>query len=206
VLRGDSGAPEIVLELTAGRTPVRFEARPGEPPFAEMTQRDPVFGRRHDRRAVASALGLREEDLDPALPVETVSTGLPFAIVPLRSLETLRRHRLDWTAAEAYLAGTDAKFMYLVCRETVDPAARLHARMVFYAGEDPATGAAAGCAASWMVAHGVAKSGERVLIEQGIEIERPSRLYVSAAREGDRTTAVRVGGHVVEVLRGEVVV
>jgi trans-2,3-dihydro-3-hydroxyanthranilate isomerase len=206
VLRGDSGAPEVVLDLTAGRTPVRFETRPGEPPFAEMLQGAPAFSSRHDRRAVARTIGLREEELDPALPVETVSTGLPIAIVPLRSLGTLQRLRLDWAAAEAYLAGTDAKFMYLVCRETVDPAARLHARMVFYAGEDPATGAAAGCAAAWMVAHGVAASDERVLVEQGLEMERPSRLYVRAVREGDRVTEARVGGHVVEVLRAEVLV
>jgi trans-2,3-dihydro-3-hydroxyanthranilate isomerase len=96
--------------------------------------------------------------------------------------------------------------MYLICRETVDPRARLHARLIFYGREDPATGSAAGCAAAWMVAHGVAASDERVLIEQGLEAHRPSRLFATATREGDRITAARVAGQVVEVMRAEVVV
>ena len=74
----------------------------------------------------------------------------------------------------------DGKFFYFVTRETVDPAARLHARMIFYNGEDPATGSAAGCASAWMAAHGVAQPGEQVLIEQGIEMKRPSRIFVRA--------------------------
>jgi trans-2,3-dihydro-3-hydroxyanthranilate isomerase len=75
--------------------------------------------------------------------------------------------------------------------------------MLFYNGEDPATGSAAGCAAAWMVANGVAQADERVLIEQGIEMLRPSRIFVSASRQDDRVVNVRVGGNAVEVLRGE---
>jgi trans-2,3-dihydro-3-hydroxyanthranilate isomerase len=91
-----------------------------------------------------------------------------------------------------------------VSREVVDPAARLHARMLFYNGEDPATGSAAGCTAAWMVAHSVAQPDERVLIEQGIEMKRPSRIFVRASRNDNRVVNVRVGGNAVEVLRGEV--
>jgi trans-2,3-dihydro-3-hydroxyanthranilate isomerase len=76
--------------------------------------------------------------------------------------------------------------------------------MIFYNGEDPATGSAAGCAAAWMVAHGVAKPEERVLIEQGLEMKRPSRIFVRASRQDDRVVNVRVGGNVIEVLNGEV--
>ena len=108
-----------------------------------------------------------------------------------------------WDRADAYLRGTDARFLYLVSRETVDPAAKLHARMVFYGGEDPATGSAAGCCAAWMVRHGVAAPGERSMIEQGLEVRRPSRIFVSAGRAGSQVVDVRVGGHVVEVARGE---
>ncbi len=76
--------------------------------------------------------------------------------------------------------------------------------MFFYGGEDPATGSAAGCAASWMVQHGVAKSDEQVVIRQGIECLRPSEMHVQATREGERVTNVRVGGYAVEILRGTV--
>jgi trans-2,3-dihydro-3-hydroxyanthranilate isomerase len=197
-----SGAREVVLALGVGEIPVRFEDRP-EGTFGEMRQRDPTFGQVHPREAVAAALGLAPEELDPASPIQTVSTGLPFAIVPFRRLATLRELRPDLTRLDAYLAGTDARMCYLVSRETVDPAAKLHARMIFYGGEDPATGSAAGCCAAWMVRHGVAAAGEPVLIEQGIEARRPSRIHVRADAGGAGATDVRVGGQVVEVARGE---
>src|ERR1700736_5562912 len=127
---------------------------------------------------------------------------MAFAVVPLRGLEVMRRLQIDLRSSSEYLERSGGKFFYFVCRETVDTAARLHARMLFYNGEDPATGSAAGCAAAWMVAHGVARPAERVLIEQGIEMHRSSRIFVRASRMDDRVVNVRVGGNVVEVVRG----
>lgn len=203
-LRGDISAKEILLELNVGKVPVRFEDRNGEPAFGEMTQVDPTFGVLHEREALARATGLSAEDFDSSLPIETVSTGLPYIVVPLRSLTVIENLRVDVSRATEYLEKTASKFLYFVARETVDPAAGLHARMIFYNGEDPATGSAAGCAAAWMVAHRVAEPDKRVLIEQGVEMERPSRIFVRAARRDDRIVNVRVGGNAVEVIRGEV--
>jgi trans-2,3-dihydro-3-hydroxyanthranilate isomerase len=203
-LRGSTGTREIVLDLNVGKVPVRFEEQPGQPVFGEMTQVDPEFGPRHDRETVVRASGLRDGDLDPSLPIQTVSTGLPFTVVPVRGLEIMRNLHPDLKSSAEYLEQSGGKFFYFVCRETVDSVARLHARMMFYGGEDPATGSAAGCAAAWMVAHGVAQPGERALIEQGVEMGRPSRIFVRADRKDDRVVNVRVGGNVVEVLRGEV--
>jgi hypothetical protein len=155
--------------------------------------------------AVAEALGVAADALDTSLPIRTVSTGLPFAVVPFRSLAALSRVNVDARRAAAWLARRDARFFYLVCRETVDPAAGLHARMIFYGGEDPATGSAAGCCAAWMVKHGVAAPGQAVLIEQGLEARRPSWIHVRASAGGAGATDVLVGGHVVEVARGELV-
>jgi trans-2,3-dihydro-3-hydroxyanthranilate isomerase len=152
---------------------------------------------------VAKAIGLRVEDLDPSLPVETVSTGLAYTITPIRSLAVLRDLRIDSVRGQQYLAERGGKFFYFVSRETVDPNARLHARMLFYGTEDPATGSAAGCTAAWMVAHGVAQPEERVLIEQGIEMKRPSQIFVRASKDGNRVVNVRVGGNAVEVMRSE---
>ena len=95
VLRGSSRVPEIRLELNVGLVPVRFEEADGEPAFGEMTQIEPEFGGQHDREAVVKAIGLGIEDLDPELPVETVSTGLPYTITPIRSLTVLRGLRID---------------------------------------------------------------------------------------------------------------
>jgi trans-2,3-dihydro-3-hydroxyanthranilate isomerase len=205
VLRGSSGAPEIKLDLKVGTIPVRFEDGPTQPSFGEMTQVDPEFLTRHERDAVAKATGLGVEDLDANLPVETVSTGVPFTITPIRSLAVLRDLRIDPTRAGQYLAQSGGRFFYFVCRDTVDPQARLHARMLFYGAEDPATGSAAGCTAAWMVAHGVAEPDERVLIEQGIEMKRPSRIFVRASKSDNRVVNVRVGGNAIEVMRSEMV-
>jgi len=203
VLRGATLSDEIKLELNVGPVLVRFEDAAGQPSFGEMTQQQPRFGRQHQRDTLAKVLNLSLDDFAPDLPVETVSTGLAFTIVPLRSLSVVRGLHIDHACCSAYLAETEGKFFYFVTRETVDASARLHARMLFYNGEDPATGSAAGCTAAWMVAHGVAQPDERVLIEQGLEANRPSRIYVRASREDNRVVNVRVGGHAVEILRGE---
>lgn len=203
VLRGSSAAPEIKLQLNVGTVPVRFEDPPGQPAFGEMTQLDPKFEVQHDRGAVATALGLSIGDLDSNLPIQTVSTGVPFTVTPIRALKVLQTLRIDPARTSEYLAHSGGKFFYFVCRETSNPATRLHARMLFYGGEDPATGSAAGCATAWMVAHGVAQPDERVLIEQGVEMKRPSRIFVRASKSDNRVVNVRVGGNAVEVMRGQ---
>src|SRR6202158_5627153 len=204
-LRGSTGAGEVALELNVGRVPVSFDEKPGQPVFGEMTQVEPEFSLIHYRETVIRATSLRDGDIDPSLPIQTVSTGLPFTVVPLRGLDVIRRLQVNIASASEYLQQSNGgKFFYFVTRETVDPAARLHARMLMYGGEDPATGSAAGCAAAWMVAHGVAQPDEHVLIEQGVEMLRPSRIFVRAARRDNTVVNVRVGGNAVEVLRGEV--
>jgi trans-2,3-dihydro-3-hydroxyanthranilate isomerase len=208
------GASEIRLELDVGTVPVRFTQEPGQPVFGEMTQNNPEFGAIHNVDDIARLTGLRAADFDDSVPIQTVSTGLPYTIAALRSLKTLQNLRLDLHAAAEYLAPSGGKFFYFVCRETVDPKARLHARMIFYNGEDPATGSAAGCCAAWMVAHSVAASEEQVLIEQGLEMHRPSCIFVRASKQEDgqdnrqdnHVANVRVGGNCVEVLRGEVTI
>jgi len=204
VLRGQSGAAEVRLALNVGTVPVRFEEPPGRPVFGEMTQKNPEFGSVHDPQEIAAVTSLRLADFDPSVPIQTVSTGVPFTIAALRSLRTLQNLRLDVHRAAEYLARSGGKFFYFVCRETVDPKARLHARMLFYNGEDPATGSAAGCCSAWMVAHGVAASEERVMIEQGLEMHRPSCIFVRATKRDNQVINVRVGGNCVEVLRGDV--
>jgi trans-2,3-dihydro-3-hydroxyanthranilate isomerase len=203
VLRGNSGAEEVALDLNVGRIPVRFSTRDGLP-FGMMTQRDPEFGEKHTREDVARASGLAVDDIADDLPIQTVSTGNAFAIVPLKSLAVLQKLSPTWANMKAYLDKSDAKFFYFVSREAVSPEARLQSRMIFYNGEDPATGSAAGPCAAWAVQYGVVPPDEQALMEQGVEMKRRSRIFFSAGRDGGKIVNVRVGGHVVEVVRGEV--
>jgi trans-2,3-dihydro-3-hydroxyanthranilate isomerase len=198
-------AEEIVLDLNVGPIPVRFTpSKTGEQGiFATMHQNDPVFGDPHDASALAKVLQISLDDLDQHLPVQTVSTGNPFCMVPLKSLEASARLRvLQTPQVSEYLAKHNAKFFYFLTRAQQESGADWHARMQFYNGEDPATGSAAGPAIAWLVKHGAAISEKQIVIEQGVEMLRPSRLYVSATLSSDKVSDVFVGGRTIPVAMG----
>lgn len=199
-----AGASEITLDLPVGPIPVRFtppqQAEFGV--FGTMRQNAPTFGEIHERAALAAALGLTTDDLDPNLPAQTVSTGMPFCIVPLHSLEVAARLAITQHSARAYLERSDAKFFHCVTRASSQSGADWHARMQFYNGEDPATGSASGCFISWLVRHQLAESGQQVIIEQGVEMRRPSHIHASATFEDGRVTKVFVGGRTIPVANG----
>jgi trans-2,3-dihydro-3-hydroxyanthranilate isomerase len=204
---------QITLDLKAGKIPVRFTAnsesagrdRVDGQVFGEMRQREPEFGTALSREAVAGVVGIAVDEIPSEWPIQLVSTGLTFTIVPFRNQQTLSDLKFSYAQAAEFLKNTGANFFYFLCPERHEGRLEARARMFFYGGEDPATGSAAGCAASWMVQHEVAKSDEQVLIRQGIECRRPSEMYVRATRDGERVRNVRVGGYAVEILRGTVV-
>jgi len=203
-LRQQTGTADIVLDLKVGKVPVHFEQRDGLW-FGEMRQAEPQFGRTHEHAEIARVLGVQTSDLDENLPIQTVSTGMPFTMVPFRSLTRLQSLNVTWHQMAGYLAKIGGPaFFYFVCRETVQPDTTLHARMMFYNGEDPATGSAAGCCTAWAVRHGVLAPETQGMIEQGLEIRRPSAIYVRASKLGDNVTNVRVGGNVVHLIDGKV--
>jgi trans-2,3-dihydro-3-hydroxyanthranilate isomerase len=197
------GADTVTLDLRVGPIPVRFATQQDGPSvYGTMRQNDPLFGTVHDPARVAAALGLAPEDLDSSLPIQTVSTGMAFCIVPLRSLEAAARLAIPQPLAQAYLAGTDAKFFYCITRAVSTSLADWHSRMQFYNGEDAATGSASGCAISYLVRYGLAASGQPQVIEQGVEILRPSRIHVQATLAGDRVRDVQVGGRTIPIASG----
>ena len=204
---------EIILDLKAGKIPVRFTANSGHAGgdrvdgqvFGEMRQRDPEFGTPFSRADVARVIGIAVNEIPSQWPIQPVSTGFSFTIVPFRNRQTLSDLTFGYAQAAEFLRKTGANLFYFLCPERREGRLEAGARMFFYGGEDPATGSAAGCAVSWMVQHGIASSDEQVLIRQGAECRRPSEIHVRATREGERVTNVRVGGYAVEILRGTMV-
>jgi trans-2,3-dihydro-3-hydroxyanthranilate isomerase len=196
-----SGAQRIVLDLNAGRVPVVFppERNAGNRTYGVMTQPEPNFGSMHEIEAVAPLLGLGEEDCATEPRPQTVSTGIPYCVVPLRSVEALERLRVDLAASERYFKSSEAKFFYAIAPERPRV---WRARMQFYNGEDPATGSAAGCAVAYLVRHGIAAPDEEIHIRQGVEISRPSDLYGWAKSISGKVTDVRLGGSTVHVANG----
>ncbi len=189
----------VKLDLNAGIIPVDF----GGAGYGEMLQPEPIFAEWHEVAAVAGLLGLAAADFDTSFPIRNVSTGRPNLVVMLKSLEGVKRAQVDWPAAARYFApGDKQRGFYLLTRETEHKASRVHGRKPTRAGDDPVTGSAAGCAAAYLVDQGLAKSGERVIIEQGSEVMRPGELYVSAVKGAAAITTVRVGGYAVRVFEG----
>ena len=198
----------VTLAENVGPIPVRFS---GDGLFGEMTQGDPEFGAELDAAEVARLIGLNHDDLAPGLPPQVVSTGAAFAIVVLRSAAALARLNVSQAEATRWLRESGARWFY-VLGPTGGQEPAWRARMQFNGGEDPATGSAAGCAISYLVQRGAVEPGQQMALRQGVEMGRPSDLYLSAhLKDGSnlsplpRVTDVRVAGSTVLVAKGRII-
>lgn len=199
------GLKEIILQEKIGPVPVDFEEHAGGLIYGEMLQPAAVFAEEHKPADIARLLNLTVADLVSDAPIVNVSTGRPNLIVMLKKLSTLKALKPDWPRIHDYFANGDAqRGFYFLTQETETAGAQYHARKLTPRTEDPATGSAAGCAAAYLVKLGMLKSAERIQLEQGAEIGRPSELFISAKRTADTVSDVRVGGYAVRSFRGEV--
>ncbi len=168
------------------------------------------LGEYYHRGKVARALGIEEGEIAiTGLPCEIISTGLPIHIVPVGSLAAMRRARLRHREADAIARDLGFGDLFLFTFETENVEAMVHCRMFaphFGIPEDPASGAAFGSLAAYLVKHRLARCTERLAFigEQGLEMGRPSRLFVEAAVEAGRAVDIHVGGHCVLVGRGHI--
>lgn len=186
-------AAETGLTLALGERRVRLHSRKdaGGRRVA-MNQGKPSFLQTVDasqRGPVARAVGVREEDIDPAYPLEVVSTGLPYLLAPLRG--GLADSGVAEADFEAFLARYGAKFVYLFdtatfeCR-TWDNIART---------EDAATGSAAGPLCAYLIRHGMKKRSEDITLSQGKFVGRPSVIR-GRVENGDGGDEVFITGDV----------
>jgi trans-2,3-dihydro-3-hydroxyanthranilate isomerase len=197
---------QVTLNLGVGQIPVTFREAEDGTTQLWMKQNTPDFGPHFDRKTAASLLGLPKEEIDEHFPVEQVSTGLPFMIIPLKTLEGLKRIHLNADAYTRLARDHEAKAILAFCPETNYRQNQLCARV--FAGyygvpEDPATGSANGCLAGYLIKNQY--FGEKhidIRVEQGYEIGRPSLLLLKA-QEREKSVEVFVGGRVIEVARGE---
>lgn len=198
------GMKQIVLEEKIGPVPVDFEEHADGFIYGEMLQPEPVFAEEHKPEDIAALLRIAPADLLTAAPIPNISTGRPNLIVMLKHLATVKALEPDWPRIHEYFAAGDhERGFYFLTPETETPGARYHARKLTPRNEDPATGSAAGCAAAYFVKMGWVKSGERIRLEQGSEMGRPSELLISATNTAGKIANVRVGGYAVKSLRGE---
>lgn len=202
----------LTLETGVGLIGVDVESDNGRAGFTTMTQPTPVVrGQMQDRSRMAAALSLREEDLDPALPVEALYNGITVVITPLASIDALRRAKPDTGALSNISDELGAQTVLIFTTETVEPDSTAHCRVFAPSAgvvEDAATGSANGPFGVYLATHGLVDLDPltRIRVEQGYEMNRPSTLHVElAAKPGTREVeAVRVAGDVVIAGRGDI--
>jgi trans-2,3-dihydro-3-hydroxyanthranilate isomerase len=202
-----------MMEVRAGIMPVEIHSHEGRIGKIVTVQNRPEFGRTFDDvSAFAEALSINESDFDPErMPIQLVSTGLPWAIAPVRSRKAVERASGN-AAAFAEVVGRfpkDVVDIYVACLDPVERSSTTHSRGFSLVSrnvvEDPATGSASGCLGAYLVHRGLVpdKGSSRIVNEQGYEIGRASKIEVVVDKdEGGDITGVRVGGKVVHMMDG----
>jgi trans-2,3-dihydro-3-hydroxyanthranilate isomerase len=196
----------VTLNLSVGPIPVQVQyqtAAPGQVDVLWMRQNPATFGAVIEAEAIAPLLNLTVEECDRAFPIQDVSTGVPFLIIPLTTLAALQRIRVDVDRLAALLAPYPAQQILAFCPQTRHPANHLSVRVFAHAlgiPEDPATGSANGCLAAYLAHYRYfGQPTLNIRVEQGYEIDRPSLLLLQA----DATTqAVTIGGRVIPIAQG----
>ena len=194
----------IVLNLKVGQVPVEFPDGNGDGTLW-MRQAEPVFGQVLHVEPIAKVLSLEEEDIDLRWPIEEVSTGLPFIIVPLTSLDALRRVSIKRELYDELIVESWAKIILTFCPEGYTKGQELGVRVFpicLGISEDPATGSGNGCLAAYLAKNRYWGS-DRIdcASGQGYEIGRPSHICLKAQNQ-DSGIEIRVGGQVVPIAEG----
>lgn len=193
---------QLTLNLPVGQIQVTF----GADGIIWMQQNPPVFGHQFAAADLARILNIAEDDIDSRYPIQEVSTGMAFVLVPLRSLAAVQKARVNLDRLRALLGAHDAIAPAIFCIETLHDENDIHVRVlddIYAAPEDPATGSANGCIAGFLVKYGVLGSDSiAIRSEQGYQIGRPSLLHLKAHRAADEIV-IRVGGRVELVAQGQ---
>jgi len=201
-------AEKVILNLKVGQIPVTFKYSGGQIDIMWMRQINPTFGQTLDSATVAQAVGLDKEDVDDRYPIGEVSTGTPFTICPLKTLDAVKRANTDREKYLELIKDSQAKAILVFCPETYSKENNLNVRVFadyYGVAEDPATGSANGCLAGYLVKHRYfGEDRIDIRVEQGYEIGRPSLLFLKAESKGQEID-VFVGGRVVMVAKGEFV-
>jgi len=200
ILKGKAEA--LTLNLKVGKIPVTFSQNG----YIWMKQIEPEFGKQHPVETMAAILNLPIDNIDSRFPVQEVSTGLPFFIVPLKTLAALKNAKINRDKYFAFIKDSWAKGILIFCPQAHEAQNDISVRVFvdcFGIPEDPATGSGNGCLAGYLVKHRYfGKERIDLRSEQGYEIGRPSLLLLKAAQE-DQAINISVGGKAMIVAKGK---
>lgn len=215
MLPTQDGINEWTMEENLGDIQVTVQKEAEKITKIEMIQPLPVFGETWTRQAlVADLLSLPKSELDPRFPIQTISSGLPFLFVPIRSLAAMREINFRTDVWERHFSGDpDRQHIFTFTTETEENNSTVHCRMFAPAmgiSEDPATGAASGPLGAFLVEHGAVGHTEEgtysIRSEQGIEIGRPSFIDITVLKKKQKYKEVKIGGTAIVIGQGELYV
>ncbi|EGA90629.1 PhzF family phenazine biosynthesis protein [Planococcus donghaensis MPA1U2] len=215
MLPTQDGINEWIFEEEHGDISVTVSLNKEKITKVEMIQPIPVFGEILTRQAlVADLLSLPKGELDPRLPIQTVSSGLPFLFVPLRSIAAMREINFRTDVWERHFSrNPDRQHIFAFTTETEYEDSTVHCRMFAPAmgiSEDPATGAASGPLGAFLVEHGAidekADGNYVIRSEQGFEMGRPSFIDIMINKNNQQFEEVKIGGTAIVVGQGELYV
>jgi trans-2,3-dihydro-3-hydroxyanthranilate isomerase len=171
-----------------------------------MSQLAPKFLRAYDSRKILEIFGLSPGDLLPGAPFQTVSTGTPILMIPLASLDALRRVRyVDPMKYLALKAEGDFSFAHHFCLEGATPRGQTFARSLPTPPatlEDPYTGSATGCMAAYLWKYSLIQEA-RFIAEQGHWMGRPGVGELERVGGADNIQAIRLSGEAVTLIEGK---
>ena len=199
---------KVTLNLKVGQIPVTLHYADNSVNLLWMQQLPPIFGQKFATDAIAPLLNLSVDDINTNFPMQEVSTGVPFIIVPVKTLAAVKKAKVNLEKYFELINNTEAKSILIFCPETYHQENNLNVRVFCdYLGvpEDPATGSANGCLAGYLANYAYFGADSiDIRVEQGYEIGRDSLLLLKAQKT-DADINVFVGGKVIMVAKGEFV-
>jgi len=198
----------VDFEFNIGVLPVDIYLGEDDKPIkAVMTQQKPAFGHVLDKGDLAECLGIGEDDLLDDAPVQVVSTGIPFLMVPVRGLDVLEKVQVHPIRFRQVLENIGVDAAYLFCMGGFEPDADAHGRLFSstIGTEDPFTGSAAGCMGAYIAHYGF-RPGPFYTVEQGHIMGRPGTGVVEVQGSPDAIESIKVGGCAVKTMEGTIYV
>ena len=202
-----SGQSQVIFEEGVGPITTHIERDHSQQPIRCIMQQPlPEFGQVFENRSdFAQLLSLDENSLHSDLPIQVVSTGVPFVFIPIRNLDAIREVKVDLQLWERLLKDTESPHVFTFTLESESLEATVHSRMFAPAmgiPEDPATGAASGPLGAYLVQNDLVSDPKYIISEQGIELGRPSMISIHIGYEDGVFTSVAIGGQCVLVGEG----
>jgi trans-2,3-dihydro-3-hydroxyanthranilate isomerase len=206
LIPGGQSRVVIDFEFNIGILPVEIQMDPaGKALKAIMTQQKPSFEVTVGGQDLIKCLGLDKNDFIENAPLQVVSTGVPFLMVPVTGLDILKKVQVDPPLFQSLLEGVGVDAAYLFCLDGFEPDADAHGRLFSAAvgSEDPFTGSAAGCMGAYMAHYGLC-AGQDFKVEQGHLMGRPGKGTIEIIGPPDNIESVKVGGSAVKTLEGDI--